>query len=260
MIILKSEKEISIMAEGGKILAEILNKLGEAVKPEMPTIELDKLARGLVSRSGAEPAFLGYNDFPAALCVSINEEVVHGIPSERLLKQGDLIGLDMGIIFKGFYTDSAITVLVLGDMSYDDWAKQNNRIASLLETTERALDAGIKKAIIGNRIGAISHEIQKVVEKSGFCVVRDLSGHGIGQNLHEEPDVPNFGKTSDGPELVEGIVIAIEPMITAGPSADGWRVKLAPDQITYITQDGSCSAHFEHTVAITKEGPRILTE
>jgi methionyl aminopeptidase len=256
MINIKSPTEIELMAEGGKILAEILKRLEKTVKPGIPIIELDKLARKLVSESGAKPAFLGYNNFPAVLCVSVNEEVVHGIPSERLLNQGDLVSLDMGIIFKGFYSDSAITIPVLGGLSYENWAKQNRKLANLLEITKRALNAGINKAIVGNRVGVISREIQKVAEKAGFGVVRDLSGHGIGRNLHEEPDVPNFGKTSDGPELVEGMIIAIEPMITAG----NWDIKLAPDQMTYVTQDGSYSAHFEHTVAVTKKGPRILTQ
>jgi len=255
MIVIKTPEEIEIMREGGKILAEILKELSQAVAPGVVTRDLDRLARELVLRHKVKPAFLGYNGFPAALCVSVNDEVVHGAPSKRLLKEGDIVGLDMGIVHKGFNTDAAITVPVLGDLGYDGWAKTNPKAAKLVETAKRALNAGIKKSKIGNHVGAISREIQKIVEDAGFSVVRDLAGHGIGRRLHEDPSVPNFGKTNDGPMLVEGMVIAIEPMITA----DGWRLKLAPDRITYLTQDGSLSAHFEHTVAITKEGAKILT-
>lgn len=255
MIHPKTPREIMIMAEGGKILAEILKKVSQAVKPGTTTKELDKIARELVLYYKVKPAFLGYNNFPAVLCVSVNDEVVHGVPSERVLRQGDIVGLDMGIFHKNFATDSALTVPVLGELTYLQWSKKNSKLAQLIETAKHALNSGIKKAVIGNHVGTISHEIQNIVENAGFGAVRDLAGHGIGRELHEDPNVPNFGKIKDGPELTEGIVIAIEPMISAGD----WRIKLSPDQMTYATQDGSFSAHFEHTVAITKDGPLVLT-
>lgn len=256
MMNLKTPGEIEIMAEGGKILAEILKKIGRAVKAGIATEDLDKLARELCFSFSVKPAFLGYDGFPAALCVSVNDEVVHGTPSKRILREGDIVGLDMGIVHRGLITDSAITVPVLGELTYDTWVKKDPRTAKLIETTKRALDAGIKKAKVGNRVGAIGHEIQKIAEGEGFGVVRDLAGHGVGRHLHEDPVVPNFGRSNDGPELVEGMVLAIEPMITAGD----FRTKLAPDGQTYVTQDGSNSAHFEHTIAITKKDPIVLTQ
>src|SRR3989344_6109185 len=225
MVKLKTEKEIQIMREGGKILAEILKKLSEAVKPGITTNDLDKLVRELVLFYKVKPSFLGYGGYPAAVCTSVNDEVVHCVPSERELKEGEIISLDMGIIYKGFYADAAVTVPVLNQLleiespkvdSYKKWAKDNPNLHKLIEVTREALNAGIKQAKVGNHVGKIGHAIQTVVEKNGFNIVRDLVGHGIGRELHEEPQVPNYGPSDAGPELVEGMVIAIEPMVVAG--------------------------------------------
>lgn len=259
MVYLKSSQEISIMAEGGKILAEILKKLSKAVKPGVTTQDLEDLARELTKEARIKPAFLGYGGYPAALCASVNEEVVHCEPSSRGLKEGEIVSLDMGIIYKGFYLDSALTVAVLNGLEYGDyrqWAKLNPRLHKLLETTEEALNAGIEEARAGNRVGNISYAVQRVAESYGFNVVRELVGHGIGRELHEEPQVPNFGRKTDGIELQEGMVLAIEPMVTTGD----WRVKKDHRGFAYRTADGSYAAHFEHTVAITKDGPVVLTK
>lgn len=255
MIEIKTTEEIKIMKEGGKILAEIIQKISETAKPGITTDNLNKLASELVFSLGVKPAFLNYNNFPATVCLSVNEEVVHGVPGNRVLMEGDILGIDMGIIYKGFVTDSAVTVPVLGDMSRKDWVKKNPEVNRLVNITKEALYIGIKQAVIGNHIGAISHVIQNYVESAGFGVVRDLVGHGIGRKLHEEPAVPNYGNPKDGPELIEGMTIAIEPMTTLGD----WPVRLAEDEQTYVTKDNSWSAHFEHTVAIAKKGPTILT-
>lgn len=255
MVHLKSPQEIEIMREGGKILAEILKKLSEAIKPGITTKDLDKLARELVLFYKVKPAFLGYGGYPAAVCTSVNDEVVHCVPSERELKKGEIINLDMGIVYQEFNTDAAIAVPVLGKLDYGEWAKSNPKLHKLIEVTKEALNVGIKQAKVGNRIGKISHAIQTVVEKNGFNVVRDLVGHGIGRELHEEPQVPNFGLADSGPKLEAGIVIAIEPMVVAGD----WRLVKGKDGFSYNTADGSPAAHFEHTVAITKDGPQILT-
>ncbi len=243
------------MAEGGRILAEILRKLSEAVKPGVTTQDLDRLARELLLFYKVEPAFLGYGGFPAVLCTSINNEVVHGVPSQRILKEGEIISLDMGLVYQGFNLDSAVTVPVLGHHSYGEWAKSNQKLSKLLQVTKEALNAGINQVRIGNKIGKIGHAIQAVIESNGFGVVRELVGHGIGRNLHEEPQVPNFGSEKEGVKLEEGMVIAIEPMVTTGD----WRVVLGKDKFTYRTKDGSSAAHFEHTVAVTKDGPLVLT-
>lgn len=258
MIHIKTKEDIEIMKEGGKILAEILQKLSDAVKPGITTQDLEELARELVSLYKVKSAFLGYGGYPAALCASVNDEVVHCEPSRRELKEGEIISLDMGIIYKGFNLDSAVSLPVTGGEEYDDynkWAKLNPKLHKLLEATKEALSAGIKEAKVDNRVGNISHAIQKVVESRGFNVVRELVGHGIGRELHEEPQIPNFGKKTDGIELQEGMVLAIEPMVTTGD----WRVKKDPRGFAYRTVDGSCAAHFEHTMAVTKNGPWILT-
>lgn len=252
MINLKSDKEIQTMREGGKILASILKELTKAVKPGIPTQDLDKLAQELVFKFGVKPAFLNYNDFPASLCVSVNDGIVHGLPSERTIKKGDLLKLDMGIIYKGFYLDSAITVLAGGWISLD---KKTLLKKKLINITKEALEKGIKKAKIGNTLGDIGAEIQNFVEKNKFNVVRDLVGHGIGRDLHEEPQVMNYGRPGEGGELVEGMVIAIEPMVVTGD----WQIKEGEDGFVFETKDGGLAAHFEHTVAITKKGPEILT-
>lgn len=253
MIYLKSLEEIEIMREGGEILAEIILKVSQAVRPGIPTKDLDKLARELFRFYNVKPAFLNYNGFPASVCVSLNDEVVHGVPSGRVLKEGDILSLDVGIVRKGFFTDSAVTVPVLGGLAHEQWTKDNPKLNKLIETTKTALNAGIKQAKIGNRLGEISNAIQGVVEKEGFGVIREMVGHGIGRHLHEEPQIPNYGQPDDGPVLEEGMVLAIEPMVSAGD----WH--LIQDDLTYKTKDGSYAAHFEHTVAITRKGPLVLT-
>lgn len=255
MISIKTAEEIKIMREGGKILAEIIKKLSEAVAHTIATKDLDKLSRELVFSYGVKPAFLGYGGFPATVCISVNDEVVHGVPSARVLKQGDIVGIDMGIIYQGLNLDSAVTLPVLGSMTYNQWAKKNPELDKLLRVTREALSVGIKQARAGHRVGEIGHAIQEFVEKNGFGVVRDLVGHGIGHKLHEDPPVPNYGNPTDGPELAEGMIIAIEPMVNIGD----WRVKTGHDGFTYQTRDGSYSAHFEHTILVTRKNPEILT-
>ncbi len=254
MISIKTESEISIMREGGKILAEIIRKISQAVKPGIPTKNLDKLARELFQFYKVRPAFLNYNGFPASACISLNDEVVHGVPSDRILKEGDVLSLDVGIAYKGFFTDSAITIPVLGGLARDQWAKDNPKLNKLIEAAKAALNAGIKQAKVGNRLGKISNTIQNVVEKEEFGVIREMVGHGIGRQLHEEPQIPNYGHPDEGPVLEEGMVLAIEPMISAGD----WH--LVQDGMAYKTRDGSYASHFEHTVAVTAEGPLILTK
>lgn len=249
MINIKTKQEIEIMHEGGKILAEILRKLADAVKPGMETMELENLARELIKQNGVKPSFLGYGDFPATLCVSINEEIVHGVPSSRKLVEGDVLKLDIGIKYKGFHTDTATTVVV-GDPPAGGKDAQKQK---LLNTTREALTVGIAKVKVGNTIGDIGHAIQKFAESNGFNVIRDLVGHGIGRELHEAPEVPNFGELGTGLKLVEGMVIAIEPMLVTGD----WKVK--EKGFVFMTKDKGLAAHFEHTVAITENGPDILT-
>ena len=246
MIKIKTPQEIEIMSEGGKILAAIVKKLAEAVKSGGTTSYLEKLARELVLSYGVKPSFLGFDGYPAALCTSVNDEIVHGVPSGRVLKDGDLLKLDMGVLYQGFHTDSAITVVV----GEGDEAKKK-----LLNVTKEALRIGISKAKVGNTLGDIGSAIQKYVEKNGFNVVRDLVGHGIGKELHEPPQVMNYGEAGTGPELVEGMVIAIEPMVVTGD----WRIKNSKDGFGFVTKDGGLAAHFEHTVAITEKEPLVLT-
>ncbi len=255
MIPIKTEAEVEVMREGGRILAEILEQLAVAVQPGISTFDLEKLARKFVSFYKVKPSFLGYQDFPAALCTSVNGEVVHGVPSvTRILKKDDIISLDMGVLYRGFNVDSALTVPVLGKLTRDQWAKDNPELNKLIKTTKAALNAGIEQAKAGNRLGKISNAIQGVVEKEGFSVIREMVGHGVGRELHEEPQIPNYGQSGEGPVLEEGMVLAIEPMVSAGD----WH--LVRDGLTYKTKDGSWAAHFEHTVAITKSGPLILTK
>ena len=241
------------MKQGGKILADILKKLKEAVKPGITTWSLEKSVRQLINKyPDVEPAFLGYNGYPAFLCVSINEEIVHGLPSEKKIGPGDLVSLDFGIRYKGLNVDSAITTLVKPEKNGLDLKLKNK----LVGTTKECLEKGIEAARIGNTIGDISFVIQKHAEKNGFSVIRDLVGHGIGRDLHEEPEVPNFGRRGKGPYLKEGMVIAIEPMLTAGSH----EVLEDKKTLAWKTKDDSLSAHFEHTVAITNSGPMILTK
>lgn len=234
------------MRQGGRVLAEILDKLLLMVKPGIATKELDRAASALILNSGAQVAFKGYEGFPAALCVSVNEEVVHAAPSERILKEGDIVTLDIGLVWKGLFLDMARTAAV---------GKIPPETARLIRVTKKALRYGLKKTRPGNTVGDIGNTIQRYVESQGYNVVRELCGHGIGKELHEDPHVLNYGKRGDGPELVEGMVICIEPMITVGD----WKLKRSKDGFGYETQDGSLSCHFEDTIAITKEGPLVLT-
>lgn len=248
MIHIKTEQEIEIMKEGGKILAEILKKISDAVRPGITTNELDKLARELILSYGVKASCLGYNGYPAALCTSVNDEIAHAIPSDRVLEEGDLLKLDMGVLRKGFHTDSATTILVGG--------KEDKEKIKLLNVTKEALNIGISKSKAGNTLGDIGSAIQKYVEDNGFNVVRNLVGHGIGRKLHEPPQVSNYGKAGEGEELKAGWVIAIEPMVVTGD----WRIKDGKDGFGFITKDGGLSAHFEHTVAIVDNGSVVLTK
>lgn len=262
MIKVKTEQEIEVMHEGGKILANILRKLVKAVKPGITTKDLNKLAEELVFKPspsverlgefGLKPSFLNYNGFPAVLCASINDEIVHGVPSDKELKKGDLLKLDMGILWKGFHTDSAVTVLVGGSLLFN---KSTLLKKKLIRVTRESLEIGIKQARIGNTLGDIGSAIQKYVEKNGFGVIRDLVGHGIGRELHEEPQVMNYGQAGQGLKVVEGMVMAIEPMVVTGD----WRIEEGSDGFVFQTKDGGLAAHFEHTVAITDKGPLVLT-
>lgn len=251
---LKTEEEIQTLREGGRKHAEILKALGDMVRPGISTLILEEEARRLIREAGDKPAHLGYTPkgaprpFPAALCLSINDEIVHGIPNEvpKVLNQGDIISIDLSLIHKGMFTDSAITVPV---GAIDDESRK------LLEVTEEALKAGINAAEPGNTIGDIGATITEVVKQSGFNLAKDLVGHGVGYEIHEDPYVPNFGKKGTGEKLVPGMVIAIEPMVNIGSGA----IKVMKDGYTIKTKDGSRSAHFEHTVAITEKGNIILT-
>ncbi len=245
---LKTPQEIELMREGGHILAGILDALEAAVKPGIKTWDLELLTRKLISEAGAKPSFLNYNGFPAALCVSINEEIVHGLSSERVVKEVDLVKLDLGVQYKGFHTDSARSV-VAGNGAHPE-------LRSLTAVTQEALEVGIRAAQPGNTIGDVGHAIHEYVKSQKFDVVRDLIGHGIGTEVHEEPEVPNYGKSGKGPVLEPGMVIAIEPMVVTGD----YNIKNGPDGYSYVTADKKPAAHAEHTVTITKDGPLILTK
>ena len=245
-IIIKSEREIAIMRQAGRIVAAVLDILMKQVKPGMKTKELDVIAGREVERLGGKPSFKGYRGFPANLCVSVNDEIVHGIPGGRVLRQGDIVSLDMGATFKGFQGDAAVTVGV-GEIS--------SEARELMATTEGVLKAGIAAARSGARLGEILATIQNYAESRGYSVVREYTGHGIGRELHEEPQIPNFGQPGTGPVLKKGMTLALEPMVNAGD----WRTRVGNDQWTVFTADGSLSAHFEHTIAITDGEPEILT-
>jgi len=248
VIQIKSSREIDIMARGGEILAATVALLEKSVRPGMNTLDLDKIADEFIrSHEGATPAFKGLYNFPASICTSINNEIVHGIPSKkRVLEQGDIVSIDIGVKLDGYYTDSATTVPV---------GKIDAESKRLLDVTKQALAAGIEAATPENHIGDIGAAVQAVVEDAGFTVVRDLVGHGIGVGFHEDPQVPNYGKPKRGPRLQTGLTIAIEPMVNIGGPA----TRTMPDRWTVVTVDGTRSAHFEHTVAITENGPRVLT-
>ena len=249
MITIKSPREIEIMSRAGHIVAETLALMHQKVRPGVSTAELDAEAERFIrSHPGARPSFKGLYGFPKTLCTSINEEIVHGIPSpKRVLREGNIVSIDVGVFLEGLHADSATTIPV-GEI-----APETER---LLKVTQECLVAGIGAAKLGNHVGDIGHAVQQVAEGAGFGVVRELVGHGIGAQFHEEPQVPNHGQPRRGPRLVEGMTIAIEPMITIGHYA----TRTMPDRWTVVTADGSLSAHFEHTVAITSNGPRILTK
>lgn len=248
MIQLKSAREIEVMAAGGKILAATHAVMAAALKPGMTTWDLDKLAEEFIrSHPGARAAFKGLYGFPGSVCTSVNEEIVHGIPSRtRVLREGDTVSLDFGVQLDGMYTDAAVT-LAVGEIDAET--------ARLLDVTRRSLEAGIAAATPGNHLGDIGAAVQGVVEAEGFSVVRDLVGHGVGNSLHEDPQVPNYGKPKRGMKLVPGLTLAIEPMVNAGEPG----TRTLADKWTIVTADGKRSAHFEHTVAVTVDGPRVLT-
>lgn len=247
MIILKSPHEIKLIERACRIAAGALDMLGTVIKPGVKTKELEEYAEAYIKAKGGIPAFKGYRGYPASICVSVNNQVVHGIPSERMLQEGDIISIDLGVIYDGYFGDAARSYAVgnVGELQ-----------KKLLEVTEKALYIGIEKAKAGNRVGDISAAIQNYVESNGFSVVRAFVGHGVGKFLHEEPQVPNFGKPGKGPRLKEGMTIAIEPMVNTG-SPD---VMILDDGWTAVTADGGYSAHFEHTVVITRNGAQILTK
>jgi methionyl aminopeptidase len=247
VIVCKSAAEIERMRVANALVADVLAELAAMVAPGVTTADLDTTAETLVRAAGAEPAFKGYRGYPATLCASINEEVVHGIPSKRALAEGDIISLDMGVKLNGFFGDSAITVPV-GRVSED--------VVTLLRVTQEALEHGIARVRLGGRISDIGHAVQRHVEANGFSVVREFVGHGIGAALHEEPQIANYGEPGRGPRLAEGMVLAIEPMVNMGRPA----VRVLGDGWTAVTRDGSLSAHFEHTVAVTRQGPLVLTQ
>jgi len=246
MVSIKTLEEIQIMAEGGKILAGIMKELEKNVKPGITTEDLNRLAENLILKSGGKCSFKGYEDYPACLCTSINEEIVHSVPSARQLKDGDIISLDLGIFYQGFHTDMAITVPV---------GKILPETQRLIRVTKKALKRGIKKTRPGNTIGDIGNTIQRYVEGQGFNVVRELCGHGIGKEIHEDPKILDYGKRHSGLEIKEGMVLCLEPMVTVGD----WKLKKSADGFGYQTQDGSLSCHFEHTMVVTKNGAKILT-
>jgi methionyl aminopeptidase len=247
MIILKSPDEIEKMRRAGRIVAATIDRVLDAVRPGMATRALDEVAEKVILEAGAVPSFKGYRGFPASICVSVNEQVVHGIPGDRRLGPGDVLSLDFGAIWDGYHADSAVTVFV-GE-------PPSNEAEKLVRVTEEALEAGISQIRAGARLSDIGHAVQQVVEGAGFSVVREYVGHGIGRNLHEDPQIPNYGQPGRGPEIKPGLVVAVEPMVNLGD----WPTRVLKDNWTVVTADGSLSAHFEHTIAVTHDGPEILT-
>lgn len=245
-IIIKSDQEIAIMRQAGRIVAAVLEVLKSKIRAGMRTEELDTIATRELEKRGAKSSFKGYRGFPAHLCVSVNDEIVHGIPGKRVVAEGDIVSLDFGVIFQGFQGDAAITVGV---------GKLSQEAKELIETTEGALKAGIAVAYAGARLGDISTAIQWYAESRRYSVVREYSGHGIGREMHEEPQIPNFGLPGQGPLLKKGMALALEPMVNIGD----WRTRVSDNQWTVLTSDGSLSAHFEHTIAITNAKPEVLT-
>ncbi|MDI6890455.1 MAG: type I methionyl aminopeptidase [Thermodesulfovibrionales bacterium] len=247
MIILKSPEEIERIAKSCHIVASTLDAIRGMVRPGITTEEIESFADAYIRAQGGVPAFKGYRGYPASICTSMNNEVIHGIPSKRVLKEGDILSVDLGVYSDGFYGDAAYTFPV---------GKIHPDVERLLRVTEESLYIGIENARIGNRVSDISHSIQRHVESNGFSVVRAFVGHGIGRKLHEEPQIPNFGSPGRGPRLREGMTLAIEPMVNAG----GYEVFILTDGWTAVTVDGKPSAHFEHTVLVTSDGPKILTK
>ncbi|MEI6313584.1 MAG: type I methionyl aminopeptidase [Syntrophus sp. (in: bacteria)] len=246
MVILKQQSEIEKIRASNGIVAEILAELKEKVQEGVTTLDLDRISEELVLKKGAKPAFKGYRGYPFSLCASINEQVIHGLPSQRVLTEGDIVGLDFGVYYHGYYGDAALTVPV---------GRISKEASMLLKATEESLDMAIREAKVGNRLGDISAAVQNHVEAVGFSVVRDFVGHGIGRNLHEDPQIPNYGIKGRGVALKAGMVLAIEPMVNAGT----YKVRMLTDGWTAVTADGRLSAHFEHTIAITDHGPEILS-
>ena len=245
-VIIKSDREIAVMRRAGRMVATVLGILIKELSAGMKTKEMDAIAGRELARLGAKPSFKGYRGFPANLCVSVNDEIVHGIPGERVLAEGDIVSLDLGAIVDGFQGDAAVTVAI-GEISRE--------AARLLKTTESALEAGINKAYAGARLGDVSAAIQEYAELQGYSVIREYTGHGIGREMHEEPQVPNFGNRDTGLVLERGMTLALEPMVSVGD----WRTRLGSNRWTVSTADGSLAAHFEHTVAITDAEPEVLT-
>ena len=246
-IMIKSAQEIEKMRISGKALRQVHNALAPHVVPGASTMDLERIAVAKIAELGATAAFKGYHGYPAALCTSVNDEVVHGMPNEkRVLKEGDIVSIDCGVIIDGFYSDAAVTYAI---------GKPSEKTRKLLDVTKASLEAAIEQCQVGGRLGDISAAVQEMCEAEGFGVVRDFVGHGIGRSMHEDPQVPNFGPAGKGPRLKAGMVLAIEPMINAG----GPEVRVLKDGWTAVTVDGSYSAHFEHTVAITTDGPLVLT-
>ena len=242
----KSPQELQSMRQAGQVVAAAIEALLAAIQPGMKAKDLDFIADREIRRLGASPSFKGYRGFPATICVSFNEEIVHGIPGDRVVREGDIVSIDVGAIVDDHHGDSAVTVAV-GNVPPE--------VERLIETTRLSLEEGIKAAVTGNRVGDISAAIQRFAEPGGYGIVREYVGHGIGRSLHEEPSVPNFGEVGRGPLLKPGMVIAIEPMLNMG----GWQTRILQDNWTVVTADGSLSAHFEHTLAVTEQGPEVLT-
>lgn len=246
-IAIRTAKEISKMRRSGVVLRSVLDELRGSIAPGMTTMDLERIAEGKIAEAGAVPAFKGYHDYPCVLCTSVNSEVVHGIPStKRILREGDVVSIDCGLVLDGYYADSAFTLPV---------GKISDAAAALLDATERSLDAAIGAVKAGATLGDLGAAVQEVAESAGFSVVREFVGHGIGTQMHEEPQIPNYGRRGQGIKLREGMVLAIEPMVNAGQHT----VRVLEDGWTAVTVDGSLSAHFEHTVAVRSEGAEVLT-
>ena len=245
-ISIKSSQELEILREAGKILSHITRELSRSLKSGITTKQVDDEAQALMQKNNVIPAFKGYRGFPGCICLSVNEQVVHGVPGQRILMEGDLVSLDVGIIHENYFSDTAVTVGI---------GRILPQFQKLIDATQQSLYEGIAQARVDHYLSDISHAVQRYVESQGFSVVREFVGHGIGRRLHEEPEVPNFGSPGKGPILKEGMVLAIEPMVNFGT----WQTRILDDGWTVVTQDGKPSAHFEHTVAVTKNGPEILT-